>query len=951
MLVRRRRFLVSSSLATAVSSGLFMWLAAVFLVTPHRLDAQTTIALEGTVRGQDGQAVDNAQVRVTEPSTGTVRGARTNENGLFRVLGLAPGRYRVAVQRIGYRPSEQLIDLLIGQRANLTFTLEHGAASLSSVSVSATLARSVEVQRTSVSAPVTRDQIEHLPTVDRNIMTLAATAPGIKSFAPQNGRSLPSAGAVPDLRFINFYLDGIELKSLFNGNLVGIPQTGAPIPQEAVKEFRVYLNPYDAEYSHAAAYVLSAESNRGTNELHGSAFAFYQGKGMTARTAFQQKLPNFNREQVGFNLRGPLSKDRLFLAASYELTNTNNYLDVVPGRPVANPTLWDTYRGSFAAPNQNHTGFARLTYTPSQRQTFDAELSSRYLTGEGNFGGIVSHQSGITQKYFINVGQLRYRYLPTQNTMNEVDLQFVQWHHNEDQLQPGATRSYPSIVFGTAIFPLVLNEVHLKAIDRFTWTKDNFFGTHVFKSGAELSRVSGDQFSPNYRQGAFSYRTDTSSAPYQVTVGVGYPDATSTADAKASLSGFIAGLYVNDEWHPVRPLTLNLGLRYDAELNTLDNNYTVPWASDPALASLPAVQPYLNRGDRKNDLNNISPRLSFSWDVFDNNRTFVRGGLGVIFDRVPSFIGFQERLAAAWRTYTFQTSSTNVDSLRQVVAGGAVKSTPNLVLVKNRMNTPENHQYSLGVGQQITDALALNVDYIHQNVRHLYARLNLNYLDKSTTPATRHLTSQYGDIIVWDDFATARFDALVTSLAYQKPSVTATLSYTLGFYKADYDAVTAPAFPFRSSYNLQPTAGDERHRFVLSEVAHIPWGITLSSITTVASPRRITATLGRDVNLDNSLEDDFLPNGNPAGMRTIQPSNSWRNWYRNVDVRLEKGLFSTGSVNYKVSAEVFNLLNTYNVAGYNGRMLDQAGNPLASFGQPNSAFGARRAQVGLRLDM
>lgn len=912
--------------------------------------AQTTISLEGVVRSDNGQPIPEAQVRVADPATGALRGARTNETGTFRVLGLAPGRYRVSVQRIGYTPAQELVDLLIGQRANLTFTLHEGATSLGTVAVSANVARSVEVQRTSVSAPVTHEQIEHLPTVDRNVMTLAATTPGIRSFAPQAGRSLPSAGSVPDLRFINFYLDGIELKSLFNGNLVGIPQTGAPIPQESIQEFRVFLNPYDAEYSHAGAYVLSAESNRGTNDTHGAVFAFYQGKQMTTRTAFQKTLPNFNREQIGFNLNGALKRDRLFYAVNYELTNNNNYIDVVPGRPAANPGLWDAYAGSFAAPQRNHTGFLRLTYTPSERQTLDAEWSTRYLTGQGNFGGIASQQAGITQKYFINVAQLRHRFLPTQNTMNELSLQVVQWHHNEDELVPGAQRSYPSITFGTATFPLVLNELHLRAIDRVTWTKDNFFGTHVFKGGAELSHISADQFSPNFQFGAFSYKTDTSSAPYQATIGVGFPDATSTADAKASLSGWVTGLYLNDEWRPVQPLTLNLGLRYDAELNTIDNNYTVPWASDPALANVAAVQPYLNRGNRKNDLNNISPRLSFSWDVFGDNRTFVRGGYGVIFDRVPSFIGFQERLGATWRTYTFQTSSMNVDSLRRVVASGTVKSTPNLVLVKDKMDTPENHQFSLGAGHQVSDAFAVNVDYLHQDVRHLYARLNLNYLDKSVTPAARHLTPAYGDIVVWDDFARAKFDGVVTSVAYQRPSLTATLSYTLGYYKADYDAVTAPAFPFRSSYNMQPTSGDERHRFVLSEVAHIPWGITLSSITTLASPRRIAATLGRDANLDNSLEDDFLPNGNPAGERTVPVPSTWSNWYRNIDVRLEKNFLQTGSMTYKLSAEVFNLLNTYNVAGYNGRMQDQAGNPLASFGQPNAAFGARRAQVGIRMD-
>jgi hypothetical protein len=98
---------------------------------------------------------------------------------------------------------------------------------------------------------------------------------------------------------------------------------------------------------------------------------------------------------------------------------------------------------------------------------------------------------------------------------------------------------------------------------------------------------------------------------------------------------------------------VNLGLRWDAELNTLNNDFTVPWQNLPA-----AVNDYVNRGDRKNDLNNFSPRLSFSWDPFGTNRTFIRGGAGIIYDRVASFIGFQERLAASWRTYTIANPAT-----------------------------------------------------------------------------------------------------------------------------------------------------------------------------------------------------------------------------------------------------------------------------------------------------
>lgn len=926
--------------------------ALAVLVAPVALRAQLTITLEGSVRGPEGQVVPQGEVTVTNPATNERRTARVTEAGRFRVLGLAPGRYDVAVRAIGYAPAAQSVDLLLGQRANLVFDLQRRATELGEVAVTAQRTTPVEVQRTSVSAPVVHEQIEKLPTIDRNIMTLAAIAPGVKGFAPQAGRALPSAGAVPDLRFINFYLDGIELKSLFNGNLVGIPQTGAPLPQESIQEFRVFLNPYDAEYSHAGAYVLSAESNRGTNELHGSAFGFLQNKDMVAKTVFQKAAPNFNRTQLGFNVRGPIRKDRAFFAVNYEVTNSNNYIDVVPGRPAVNPAIWDRYAGSFKAPNLNHTGFFRGTFTPSERNTVDAEWAVRYMTGESNFGATVAREGGIDQSYLIHVAQIRDRFLPTPNTLNELSVQFVRWHHDEGPLVPGPQLVYPSITLGTATFPLLLNETHWRLIDRVSYTKDGWGGSHVFKAGVEASHIAADQFSPNFRDAQFRFGQDTATTPNQAVIGIGYPNTNGTSEALADLSGWITGVYLNDEWRTSPTLTLNLGVRYDAEINTLNNDYTVPWASDTAITNHPQTAPYLNRGDRKNDLNNFSPRLSFSWDPFGTNRTFIRGGAGIIYDRVASFIGFQERLAASWRSYTIANPGTmDVNVLRARVISGTVPSTPNIVLVKHQMQAPENRQLSLGVGHQINPALALNVDYVHQDVRHLYTRLNLNYRDFSVSAAgPRKLTPRYGDIVVWDDFGRAKFDAVVLALAYQRPRLLSNVAYTLGWYRADYDAVTAPAYAYRSSYNMQATAGDERHRLVVSEVATLPWAFELSGIATLASPRPYGAFIGQDLNRDNDFSDDFFPSGDPAGTRTQRPRNAWNQWYRNVDMRVGKALFESRGTTVRATAEIFNVFNTNNVAGYNGRQRDAAGALLPSYGQPNAAFGARRAQVGLRAE-
>jgi hypothetical protein len=916
------------------------------LATSARAHAQNTITLEGTVVGAEGEPIVGAQVEVTNIATNERRNVATRQSGEFRVLGLFSGKYVVDVRALGYKPVQDSVQLVIGQRARLTITMEKGATEIQGVAVTAERVKQVEVQRLSISAPVLKEEIENLPMNARGVMNLAAIAPGVKSYAPQSGRALPSAGGAPDLRFINLYMDGVEMKSLFNGNLVGIPQTGSPLPQEALEEFRVYLNPYDAEYSRAGSYVISAVSRRGTDKWEGSAFGFYQGQDYIARTFIQQRnnaqLPNYGRNQFGFNLRGPIARGKLFFAGSYEGTLTDNYIDVVPTTTFAG---WNQYRGSFLAPQKNHTLFTRLTATPNDKSTYDFMWSTRILDGEGNFGGRASQDAGISQKYLINTAQLRHRWLPATNLVNEFSLQFVGWDHTEAPLVPGPTRTYPGIITGTAGFPLELNEKHFRLVNRSTYNLDNFKGSHLIKFGVELAKIDGSQFLPSNQFGSFTFLTDTSTQPLNASISVGFNDAAGTEDARAKATGYSTGFYLNDEWRPIENLSINVGLRYDAELNTLNNDYTVPWASDTRLTSRAELADYINRGDRKNDLNNFSPRISFSWDPNKQNQTFLRGGFAILFDRVTSFIGFQERLNSTWRSYTFANpGTTDPNVLRQRVAAGGATAPLSPVMVKNLMRTPENRQLSLGVGHQFTDAFGLNVDYVKQDIKNLYVRLNANWFDARPNVRARVLSPAYGDIILWDDFGRAKFDGLVTQATYSKNGQRFNLAYTLGWYKSEFDGNLANVFPNRSSYQMQYTTGDERHRMVLSTINRLPLGVQLSAITTVASPRPFVAIIGRDENLNNVTFDDW-----PNGERVQRPDNSWENWYKTVDLRLQRALIQRGSQKITVMAEVFNLFNSENISSFGGQQF-QGTTPITTFGQSTGAFAARQAQLGLKVE-
>jgi hypothetical protein len=279
-----------------------------------------------------------------------------------------------------------------------------------------------------------------------------------------------------------------------------------------------------------------------------------------------------------------------------------------------------------------------------------------------------------------------------------------------------------------------------------------------------------------------------------------------------------------------------------------------------------------------------------------------------------------------------------------VVAGEGI---PSFALIANDMEAPENRQWSLGLGHEITPTLSFNIDYADQHVRNLFAEMNLNWSDASETPSRRALSSRYGDIIVWDDFARARYRALLSRVTWQpRPTLRLNLAHTLGYAEAEWDAAnqSVPAAMAEQFYVMQRTTGDERHRFVLSGVVPLPLGATLSIIATAASPRPFTAVVGQDVNLNNVLFDDWID-----GRRVLTPPDTWRNWYRVVDVRLAHTIALSRGVRASLIAEAFNIFNTENVSTFNGDQRTPGGEDNPRFRQPDGVFGTRQIQIGTRI--
>lgn len=900
-------------------------------VTPAVLAAQvTTVAVRGVV-SDSSRPIEGAHVEVRSRETGAGRSAMTDAAGRYQMLGFSPGSYEVIARAVGYRPARLTVELVLGAQPAIDFSLATGTLELDTVVTTARAGEAIE--RLDVSTVVGEREIERLPLDTRDVLALASIAPGIRSFAPRKGLAVPSAGAASAARFVNLYVDGTEWKGFATGSLVGQPQTGSLLPQEAIREFRVMLNPYDVEYTRGASWVISAITHQGSNQVEGSIFGFLQNRQLVARGAFEDGSPGYRRSQAGGNVRGPIVRGRMFYSLSYEQQITNDVIDVVPGRPSENPGIWDRYAGSFASPTDNRTGMLRLTAI-GRRHTLNATWLTRHLSGEGSFGNrplgtyVLSREAGARSYYRVNNIQLKDQYAPSR-WLNELAVNVLYNSASDVPLQPGVTKRYRSIQTGRPVYPNIGTGRQIGVSDKIS-APLHVAGDHLLKTGVELIRITGGSYVPSSRDGLFIFATDTSTRAATGQIGLGFLHPESDVDARATIDGWSVGGYVQDEWRPSPGVTVTAGLRYDADLNTLDQRSPTPWARDTVLQRVVGGR-YLNSGDRVNDLDNLAPRVAVSWDVGGTGRTWIRAGHGVMYDRVPLFGAFFEKLSWTWRIYNIASpATTNAAALRDSVMKNG-RSAPNLTLLPDRMETPSTRQWSTGMSHRITDRLTLSSDYLFQHMRHLPVTVKKNTLNAGRRP----LTSTFGDISLWGSFGNATYRALLTSLNFDGDRTHWNAAYTLGKARSNFGTLTTSDFLDSATYRMQRSDGDERHRVVISAMTEVPYGIQFSLIGVAASPRPFSATIGSDVNRNGTGDDDF-----PNGIRTWR-RGGWPFWYRTIDLRLARS-FAVSRGRLVVSADAFNVANWANHSDY------QPLQSLLNFAEPTGDYARRRGQIGMR---
>ena len=283
-----------------------------------------TTSLTGTVADPSGAVVPAATLELTNSATHWSHKTTSDAEGRFAFSLVPPGSYDMTVTSGGFTPLvQQGIRLDADVPASLHVTMKV-ASSATTITIHED-APMVDAQSGTVRQVVGEEYIEDLPLQGRNAATLVYMAPGTVlgkgidsgTYATNSDTIAVSAnGAMGDQ--VNYKLDGSSHTDNLNNLNAGFPNP------DALKQFTVETNNFDAQYGGAGGAVVNIVTRSGTNDIHGSAFDYLRNGDLNARNFFAPQQDAIKRNQFGATVGGPIKRDKLFFFGSWQRTILRN---------------------------------------------------------------------------------------------------------------------------------------------------------------------------------------------------------------------------------------------------------------------------------------------------------------------------------------------------------------------------------------------------------------------------------------------------------------------------------------------------------------------------------------------------------------------------------------------------------------------------------------------------
>jgi hypothetical protein len=700
------------------------------------LSAQQT-SFYGTVKDSSGAVIVNAKIQARNVSGGPLFTAITNNWGDYQLPAISAATYKLVSTASGFKLVARTITILVGQSLQADFVLGLSATS-EQVEVSADAA-SLDVTTSQVAGVIDPGKMTELPLNGRNYLQLGTVVPGVRVNAVTS--SLLTSWNVGGQQ-IN--LDGQQ--TLENSRYMA--REAVPLfSRDAIAEFQVITNRFDATQGGSAQIILNLQSKSGSNSLHGSAFAYFRNDAFDAADPITKTVLAYNDRQYGGTVGGPVQKDRTYYFGSYEGERQPYTLVLTPyGFSSVYPT-WthpatntvDEYLARFdhALRPQDHLSLrisAYKQYTPFVVPPAGGETNPTYLSDQRTNG---------------YAPLLTWTATRGPNIVNDLKIGF---NHTGQQLSPffkTMTLAFPSTSIGGYYYdPDHSNSEKQSYRDDFYW----LHGKHSFKLGAEYSYVPYHGAYNMYSRGVAVMSQDLTNLPAY------FPNLfeESTWDL-TSLSKYVSsytqafgteqykipvqnvGLWIQDDWKATRQLTLNFGIRYD-------NNIGV-WDPQAVLKSGLKQQEH---GDNRD----FGPRIGFAWSPGNSGQTVIRGGAGLYYANVPvnpiqdavlfngertvlptvtATTGSPVNLAAPYGSTTAAQILANPDAWKQTVQ----------VMAASGLETPWNAEVSVGAQSELFKYFTASADYLHNRTHHMWMRSDTNLYYDATTGYNKN-PSTYG---------------------------------------------------------------------------------------------------------------------------------------------------------------------------------------------------------------
>jgi hypothetical protein len=705
-------------------------------------------------------------------ATGLDRAIKTDGAGLYVVPSLQPGDYQVQARASGFSTfTVQKVTLDVDQKVTVNMRLALATAG-ETVEVESA-ASQIESQTITVGQVIDRATVQELPLNGRHFLDLTVLTPGgVVASATLGSLTQPSRGLGANSFLtagnredsVNFQINGINLNDISQNQITFQPSIST------TSELKINNQTFSAEYGRSDGSIVTVATRSGGNKFHGEAFDYFRNEALDARNYFNRsynpatglplvantgdKAP-LKRNNYGGSVGGPIWRDHTFFYFSYEalrqhqgiLQNSPVFTSAqlagfTPGTPGAE------IAALVPGPNSG-TNYVSFTPGPVQIDQYTGDVLQQFGTND-SLHGFYAFQKDVRTEPSLQgdtlpgwgdhraahrqIGTLQYVHIFNSNVTNEARLGF---NRIAIAFNPANLISPASVGLGDGLsgnvgipqttvtdvgfeiggpsgFPQGRDTTTGVLADTVTMLK----GNHQIKWGGEFRRYLLYSFAGNI--GVLTLST----ANLQASVSPVFSIQPNIIDYRIYADAM--GAFVQDNYKVAPGLTLEYGVRFEWNGTPLEgenrisifnpNNVTLTQAGTNGISA---------NGAYKQNYN-LEPRLGFAYELFNNQKTVLRGAYGYLVDQpVAGTVSVLTGNPPFTTAVSFSNSASPIP-LGSLYASAKAASGAALGWVNPNFKNAYIEDFNLNVQQALPGGLVSSIGYYGSTGHHLLIYTNPN---------------------------------------------------------------------------------------------------------------------------------------------------------------------------------------------------------------------------------